>query len=108
MNWQTLINLSKSLSQDDQNLLRAIYGIVFFGVPHGGMDIASLIPMVGDGPNRPLVESIGASSSILDDLELNFHPSLGGQGEKEITCFYETEQSPTARQVSLLMRIDIG
>ncbi|KAK1252361.1 hypothetical protein MKX08_003548 [Trichoderma sp. CBMAI-0020] len=87
-----------SSSQDDQTLFRAIYGIVFFGVPHGGMDIASLIPMVGDGPNRPLVESIGASSSILDDLELNFHPSLGGQGEKEVTCFYETEQSPTARQ----------
>lgn len=68
------------------------------------MDIASLIPMVGDGPNRSLVESIGASYSILDDLELNFHPSLGDQGEKEVTCFYETEQSPTARQVSLLIR----
>ncbi|PON29166.1 hypothetical protein TGAM01_v202273 [Trichoderma gamsii] len=95
---KTLINLSKSPSQDDQNLFRAIYGIVFFGVPHGGMDVASLIPMVGDGPNRLLVESIGASSSILDDLELNFHPSLGGQGEKEVTCFYETEQSPTAQQ----------
>ncbi|EHK42736.1 hypothetical protein TRIATDRAFT_300808 [Trichoderma atroviride IMI 206040] len=95
---KALINLSKSPSQGDQTLFRAIYGIVFFGVPHGGMDIASLIPMVGDGPNRPLVESIGASSSILDDLEVNFHPSLGGQGEKEVTCFYETEQSPTARQ----------
>lgn len=72
------------------------------------MDIASLIPMVGDGPNRPLVESIGASSSVLDDLQQEFHPSLGGQGEKEVTCFYETEQSPTARKVCLLTTIKCG
>jgi hypothetical protein len=97
---QTLINLAKSPSQDDQSLFRAIYGIVFFGVPHGGMDIASLIPMVDEGPNRPLIESIGASSSALDDLQQTFHPSLGGQGQKEVICFYETELSPTAREVS--------
>lgn len=64
--------------------------------------------MVDDGPNRPLVESIGASSSILDDLQQNFHPYLGGQGEKEVTCFYETEQSPTARQVNLSNAIRYG
>ncbi|KAM0255602.1 hypothetical protein ACHAQJ_005606 [Trichoderma viride] len=97
---KTLINLSKSPSRDDQKLFRAIYGIVFFGVPHGGMDVASLIPMAGDGPNRPLVESIGVSSSVLDRLQQDFLPALGGQGETEIICFYETEQSPAAQQDS--------
>ncbi|RFU75120.1 hypothetical protein TARUN_7122 [Trichoderma arundinaceum] len=95
---KALITLSKSRSQEDQKLLRAIYGIVFFGVPHGGMDIASLIPMAGDGPNRPLLESISAPSPVLDRLQTEFHPALGEQGDAEVICFYETEESPTAQQ----------
>lgn len=63
------------------------------------MDIASLIPMVGDGPNLPLIKSIGESSPALDLLQENFHPALGDQGQAEIICFYETAESPTAQQV---------
>ncbi|KAL6856623.1 hypothetical protein J3F83DRAFT_752225 [Trichoderma novae-zelandiae] len=95
---KTLITLSKSRSQEDQKLFRAIYGIVFFGVPHRGMDVASLIPMVGDGPNLPLIKSIGESSSALDQLQEGFHPALGDQGQSEIICFYETAESPTAQK----------
>lgn len=47
------------------------------------MDITSLIPIASDGPNRPLVESIGVLSSIPGDLEQNFHPSLGGKKRKK-------------------------
>lgn len=39
---QTLITLPRSTNEDDQSLLRRVYGIVFFGVPHDGMDITSL------------------------------------------------------------------
>ncbi|KAK1255747.1 hypothetical protein MKX07_008006 [Trichoderma sp. CBMAI-0711] len=96
---KTLISLSKSRSQEDQKLFQATYGIVFFGVPHKGMDITSLIPMVGDGPNLPLIKSIGESSPALDQLQEDFHPALGDQGQAEIICFYETVESPTAQQV---------
>ncbi|KAK4080787.1 hypothetical protein Trihar35433_1892 [Trichoderma harzianum] len=95
---KTLITLSKSSSQEDQKLFRAIYGIVFFGVPHNGMDIESLIPMVDDGPNFPLVKSIGTTSPVLDQLQEDFHPALGREGDREIVCFYETAESPTAQQ----------
>ncbi|KAL7961863.1 hypothetical protein V8C34DRAFT_272684 [Trichoderma compactum] len=95
---KTLITLSTSRSQEDQKLFRAIYGIVFFGVPHSGMDIESLIPMVDDGPNFPLVKSIGTTSPVLDQLQEEFHPALGRQGEREVICFYETAESPTAQQ----------
>ncbi|KAL7815934.1 hypothetical protein V8C44DRAFT_323407 [Trichoderma aethiopicum] len=95
---KTLITLSKSRSQEDQKLFRAIYGIVFFGVPHRGMDITSLIPMVGDGPNLPLIKSIGESSPALDQLQEDFHPALGDEGQAEVICFYETAESPTAQQ----------
>ncbi|PON24619.1 hypothetical protein TGAM01_v206549 [Trichoderma gamsii] len=94
---ETLISLSKSNDEEDQNLLRAVYGIAFFGVPHDGMDIKSLISMAGDGPNRFLLESIGnQSSQILGIYNRDFPHSLGGQGESKIICFYETRLSPTA------------
>ncbi|PHH75427.1 hypothetical protein CDD80_2380 [Ophiocordyceps camponoti-rufipedis] len=92
-----LITLAKSKQEDDKRLVKAVYGIVFFGVPHDGMDISSLIPMVGDGPNRFLVESLNRiNSQILSMQQRDFHKSLGS--ESEIVCFYETRQSPTASQ----------
>ncbi|KAL6812492.1 nacht and ankyrin domain-containing protein [Trichoderma sp. SZMC 28015] len=96
---QLLISLSKSLDDMDRKLRHAVYGIAFFGVPHDGMDIRSLIPMCGDGPNRFLLESIGSNSSqILSMQQRDFSEALGGQGESEIFSFYETRLSPTALQ----------
>ncbi|KAK4069551.1 uncharacterized protein Triagg1_6975 [Trichoderma aggressivum f. europaeum] len=96
---QFLISLSKSKDEVDQKLRRAVYGIAFFGVPHDGMDIHSLIPMVGDGPNRFLLESIGSNNSqILSIQQREFSDALGDQGETEIVSFYETRFSPTALQ----------
>jgi len=96
---QTMIMLAKSKSDDDQRLIQAVYGIVFFGVPHDGMDISSLIPMVGDGPNRFLVESISrVNSQILSIQQREFHNALGQEGDAEVVCFYETLESPTAQE----------
>ncbi|KAF4987186.1 hypothetical protein FGRMN_10502 [Fusarium graminum] len=96
---QTLISLSKSKHEDDRRLIRAVYGIMFFGVPHDGMDISSLIPMVGERPNRFLIESIShVNSQILTMQQRAFHTALGEEGDSEIVCFYETEKSPTARK----------
>ncbi|KAL7795561.1 ankyrin repeat-containing domain protein [Trichoderma afarasin] len=96
---QLLISLSKSIDDVDQRLRGAIYGIAFFGVPHDGMDIRSLIPMAGDRPNRFLLESIGYDNSqILSIQKREFAEALGGRGEFEIISFYETRLSPTALQ----------
>lgn len=68
------------------------------------MDIASLIPMVGDGPNRFLVESLSrVNSQILSVQQREFESALGVQGDSEVVCFYETEESPTAQQVCRTM-----
>jgi hypothetical protein len=94
------VALSKSKNEDDQNLIKAVYGLVFFGVPHNGMDISSLIPMVGDRPNRFLVESIGhINSQILTIQQREFSTALGDRGCSEVFCFYETLKSPTAQKV---------
>lgn len=95
-----LTSLSKSEADDDSRFLNLIYGVAFFGVPHDGMDTASLIPMVTDSPNRFLVESLGyINSQILTILRRNFHHALGEKDEAEVICFYETRESPTAQKV---------
>ncbi|KAL1851077.1 hypothetical protein VTK73DRAFT_9546 [Phialemonium thermophilum] len=96
---QTLLSLSRSKLGKDQDLVRAVRGIAFFGVPHDGMEIGSLIAMVGDQPNRLLVESINSSNPLgLTTQQRDFPEALGGEGDAEIVYFYETRKSPTARQ----------
>ncbi|KAK0744092.1 hypothetical protein B0T18DRAFT_196285 [Schizothecium vesticola] len=96
---QAIITLSKSKREDDLRLIQAIYGIVFFGVPHNGMDISSLLPIVGDRPNRFLIESISRiNSQILSIQQREFHRALGKEGDSEVICFYETLESPTAQE----------
>ena len=77
-------------------------GVVFFGVPHGGMDISSLSPMSpGNQPNKSLIESIGSiNSPVLDAQRREFHKALVKKGDAEVFCFFETEQSPTAQEVA--------
>ncbi|KFA66966.1 hypothetical protein S40285_09524, partial [Stachybotrys chlorohalonatus IBT 40285] len=96
---QVLINLSKSKKEGDERFLRTVYGIVFFGVPHDGMDITSLIPVAGDGPNRFLLESISNKNpQVLRTQQREFHEVLGHEGEAEVICFYETCLSSTAEK----------
>lgn len=64
------------------------------------MDNTSLVPMVRDGPNRFLIESLSrVNSQILSIQQRDFQTVLGGEGESEIVCFYEMLKSPTAKQV---------
>lgn len=83
-----------------ERLARAIHGIIFFGVPHDGMDINGLMQMAGDRMNRTLVQSLGnQSSSVLSDLRRDFNDLLQKLGHIEIFCFYETEESNTPSKV---------
>ncbi|KND93897.1 Kinesin light chain 4, partial [Tolypocladium ophioglossoides CBS 100239] len=96
---QALITLSQPKTEEHERLIRAVYGIVFFGVPHDGMDIGSLRAMVRDYSNRFLVESLNRiNSQTLNALRRGFHTALGKGGDSEIFCFYETLDSPTVQQ----------
>lgn len=62
------------------------------------MDTSSLIAIIGNGPNRPLVDSISRiNSQILGIQQQEFHTALGSEADSEIVCFYETVKSPTAQ-----------
>ncbi|KAK0643713.1 hypothetical protein B0T16DRAFT_188109 [Cercophora newfieldiana] len=94
---EMLILLSKSKSEDGLRLFQAVAGILFFGVPHDGIDISSFILMVGDGPNRSLVESLSSENShVLGTQRTSFYRAMTEGHGCEIVCFYETDRSPTA------------
>jgi protein SERAC1 len=86
--------------KNHQALLNSIYGTLFFGVPNQGIEIASLVPMVKGQPNQNLLHSLGKESQILRNQYRDFPKAFDYQNSLEIVCFYETEMSPTAAQVS--------
>ncbi|KAI1013658.1 hypothetical protein LB503_010485 [Fusarium chuoi] len=79
----------------DFPILNAISGFAFFGVPHRGLEVECLIPLVKDNPNRALLESLNKNSSLLDHLQNDFSKISKARG-LSVVSFYETEKSPTA------------
>ncbi|KAL0256630.1 hypothetical protein SLS55_009025 [Diplodia seriata] len=53
--------------------------------------------MVGEQPNRSLVQSLGKHSAILQRYEEEFSLAFDSKNPAEILSFYETELSPTAK-----------
>ncbi|KAI1036247.1 hypothetical protein LB504_011378 [Fusarium proliferatum] len=79
----------------DIPILNAVSGFAFFGVPHRGLEVKCLIPLVKDNPNRALLESLNKNSSLLDHLQNEFGKISKAKG-LSVVSFYETEKSPTA------------
>ncbi|KAF5688788.1 ankyrin protein 3 [Fusarium circinatum] len=79
----------------DFPILNAISGFAFFGVPHRGLEVKCLVPLVKDNPNRALIESLNKNSSLLDHLQNAFGKISKPRG-LSVVSFYETEKSPTA------------
>ena len=63
------------------------------------MDISSLVPMVGNQPNRYFLESLGKESEILQEQRVRFSKAFDFK-DSEIISFFETQESPTAELVS--------
>ena len=82
----------------DQDILGSIYGALFFGVPNQGMDIKSLIPMVGNQVNQGLLHSLSNESPLLRKQSRDFQMAFNSP-ESRIVCFYETVTSQTAIKV---------
>ncbi|PVH71306.1 hypothetical protein DL98DRAFT_397381, partial [Cadophora sp. DSE1049] len=94
---EAIIQIAESNIDGVLESLRFIYGAMFFGVPNRGLDIKSFTQVVGDGPNRYLVESLGRDNSqVLDTQCRKFSKAFDFEGSSEIYCFYETRTSNTA------------
>jgi hypothetical protein len=85
--------------ESDRANLLSVYGALFFGTPNQGMDISSLVAMVGDQPNRYFLESLGKGSEVLPAIMKSFNDVFTSV-KHEIVSFYETQESPSALKVS--------
>ena len=93
--------LTQLAESDSRSLVNFVSGVLFFGVPNHGMDIESLIPMVNDQANRPLLDSLHRVNSwVLMLQDRDFSRILDQRKDLKVFCFYETEKSPTAAKVS--------
>ncbi|KAL7918361.1 ankyrin repeat protein [Trichoderma austrokoningii] len=94
---EAIVKLKEELDEKDALILNSTSGFLFFGVPHQGMAIESLIPLVKDYPNRSLLESLNKNSALLQRLEREFGNAFGIKRPR--ISFYETEKSPTAVEI---------
>ncbi|KAL1649447.1 hypothetical protein SLS58_001502 [Diplodia intermedia] len=92
-----MIKMKASTKIEDQEFLENVIAFMFFGVPHQGMATEHLFPMVGEQPNRSLVQSLGKHSAILQRYEEEFSLAFDSKNPAEILSFYETDMSPTAK-----------
>lgn len=88
-------------------IVEATYGFFFFGVPNLGMAIESLVPMVGDQPNRSFLETLGRNSALLRCHQEQFW-AVFRSSRVQILGFYETKLSRTACDVSVRYLAEVG
>lgn len=85
----------------NSTILHSILGILFFGTPHTGMNIGSLVQMAQERPNRKLVESLDIDSPSLKILDDRFHTTVRSLNPApELIAFFETKLSASARKVA--------
>lgn len=84
----------------DRRTFQSTYGILFFGVPNQGMDISSLLTMVGSQPNLPFLTMLSKDSGSLQGLVEKFRTVFDFK-DSEIISLYETYASRTAKKDTL-------
>ncbi|KAL5589388.1 hypothetical protein FOVSG1_011255 [Fusarium oxysporum f. sp. vasinfectum] len=92
---ETVRILKEEPLEPDFSILNAVSGFAFFGVPHRGLAVECLVPLVKDNPNRALLESLNKNSSLLEHLQNEFG-KISKARNLSVVSFYETEKSPTA------------
>lgn len=106
-----IANLS-DVEEGDQMFLSKVKQVVFFGVPHQGMMISHLLPMVKGQPNEAIIHALSVNSPYLRSLDEQFL-GLTLTREFDVISVYETHKSqtpqvrgPTNHCMLISLRID--
>lgn len=92
---RALILLAHEENDEDKTLLDSVKGLVFFGVPHRGMEISHLRAMVEKQPNEDLInKTLSPDSVLLPQLHKEF-TKIASRIKKDIKFVYETAESQT-------------
>ena len=87
--------LEMANSEPRRYIFEAVRAVVFFGVPHKGMQISHLRSLIDGQPNGTLVEDLGSESTYLRVLDDQFS-GLAYQSVRIFSVF-ETKRSPTVQ-----------
>ena len=91
------------------SLLESLLGIMFFAVPHSGMDVEDMSQIMGssDHPRAALINHIRNDSEQLGEQREEFKDFLFHRQSLSLNCkvisFFETEQSPRLQQVGCII-----
>jgi hypothetical protein len=86
----------KNGDEIDRENFNAIFGLLFFGVPHYGIRIEHWLPMTKGQPNEGLVRSLESESAYLRRLHEDFRAAFDFP-DSEIVFLYETEPTRVAK-----------
>ena len=90
---RALILLARNSDAEEKKIFESIKGLVFFGVPHKGMEISHFLAMVAKQPNEDLINrALSPDSTLLPEFEKEFSRISSGIN-KNIRFVYETAES---------------
>ncbi|KAL9487937.1 hypothetical protein ACSS6W_000214 [Trichoderma asperelloides] len=82
-----------------QTISRSCYALMFFGVPHRGLNNLSLMSMVKGQPNESLVRDLSESSRFLSSLHEDFNACFTFD-DTHVLSISETKHTPTVEWCS--------
>lgn len=92
---RALVLLAHEANDEDKTILESVKGLVFFGVPHRGMEISHLLAMVTKQPNEDLISrTLSPDSNLLPELHKQFS-QIAMRFHQNIRFVYETAESQT-------------
>ena len=90
---RALVLLAQEGRNEENDILNSVKGLVFFGVPHKGMEISHLLAMVAKQPNENLISrTLSADSRLLPELDEQF-ANIALRLNNNIMVAYETAES---------------
>ena len=90
---RALVLLVRDSNDEERKLFESVKGLIFFGVPHKGMEISHFLAMVAKQPNEDLINrALSPDSILLSELDAEF-ASISLNINKSIRFVYETVES---------------
>ena len=97
---RALVLLAHDGDDEEKMMLKSVKGLVFFGVPHKGMEISHFLAMVAEQPNEDLIsKTLSPSSILLPELSKEFS-EIAFNFSENIRYVYETAMSQLTKASS--------
>ena len=101
---RALVLLAQDGDDEEKMMLKSVKGLVFFGVPHRGMEVSHFLAMVAKQPNEDLISrTLSPNSTLLPELNKGF-AEIASSFNGNIRYVYETVESQLTEASRSLVR----